>query len=222
MNILVVGGGKLTYFVCRSFISKGHRVTVVNRDRDECTVLARRLDATVVFGEAADPNVLESAGVEQVDVVVAVTPNDEDNLVICQLASIGFGVPQTLALVSDPDHEQVFRQLGVTAVSTTRVLSSIIEQRVAFDLIHELFPVGEGQAVVTDVIVVEGSPVVGRPLAEVTLPENSLIVCILRSGRAIIPGGSTVIRDHDRVIVISLPENHSEVLRCITGSTSGQ
>ncbi|HCU38329.1 MAG TPA: potassium transporter TrkA [Armatimonadetes bacterium] len=222
MNILVVGGGKLTYFVCRSFIAKGHGVTLVNRDRDECTMLARRLDATVVYGDGSDPNVLEGAGVEQADVVVAVTPNDEDNLVICQLAALSFDVPQTLALVSDPDHEQVFQRLGVTAVSTTRVLSSIIEQRVAFELIHELFPVGEGQAVVTDVIVVEGSPIIGRPLAEVELPENSLIVCVLRGGRAIIPRGSTVVRDHDRVILISLPENHAEVLRCITGSTNGQ
>lgn len=220
MNILVIGGDKLVYFLCRSFVEKGHQVTLINRDREECTWLSRRLDATVVFGEGSDPRLLEEVGADTADAVLAVTPNDEDNLVICQLAQLRFGVPQTLALVNDPDHEQTFRQLGVTAVSTTRILSSLIEQRVAFEEITDLIPVGAGQVNVTEVELGEDAPVVGRALRDVDLPENSLIACILRESGPLVPRGSTELRAHDRVIVITLPANHRQVMVRITGESN--
>jgi len=217
MKIVVVGGGKLVYFVCRSFISKGHDVVLINRHREECTWLSRRLHATVVFGDGSDPQILEEAGAPAADAVLAVTPNDEDNLVICQVAQLRFGVPQTLALVNDPDHELTFRQLGVTAVSTTRILSSLIEQRMAFDEITNLIPIGEGQVNVTEVELGDESPVIGEPLHAVALPEDSLIACILRRGRPLVPRGGTILREDDHVIVITLPDNHTQVMRLLTG-----
>ena len=217
MNIIVVGGGRLGYFVCRSFVAKGHHVTLINRDKLECTRLARRLGATVVLGNGGDPQILADAGAQTTDVMVAVTNNDEDNLVICQLASLQFGVPQTVALVTDPDHEEVFRKLGVTAVSTTRILSGLIEQMVAFDEITELMPVGEGKVHVTNVVLSEKSPIIGIQLSDVPLPRDSLIACVLRRGRPLVPTGTTVLRKQDRVIAISLPENHNQVLETLTG-----
>lgn len=220
MKILVIGGGKLVYFVCRSFVEKNHAVTLINRDREECTWLSRHLHATVVYGDGSDPRVLEEAGAETADAVLAVTPNDQDNLVMCQLAQIRFDVPQTLALVNDPDHEQTFRQLGVTAVSTTRILSSLIEQRVAFDEITDLIPVGAGQVNVTEVVLDEDSPVVGRTLHELDLPENSLIACILRESGPLVPRGGTELSVQDRLILITLPSNHREVMLHIVGESN--
>lgn len=220
MKIMVIGGGKLIYFLSRSFTEKGHQVTVINRDREECTWLARHLQATVVYGDGSDPQVLEEAGAAASDVVLAVTPNDEDNLVICQLAQLRFAVPQTLALVNDPDHEQTFRHLGVTAVSTTRILSNLIEQRVAFEEITELMPIGEGQVNVTEVELGEDAPVVGKALHQVDLPENSLIACVLREGTALVPRGATQLRARDRLILITLPSNHSQVMQRVLGESN--
>jgi len=219
MRVLVVGGGKLLYFLCRSLAGRGHRVTVVNRDRDECTRLARQLDATVVYGDGSAPHILEEAGAYDADAVLAVTPNDEDNLVICQAASVRFDVPRALALVNDPDHEETFHALGVTAVAPTRMLSRMLEQHMTSDDIEQLIPMAEGQINVTEMALDRDSPVVGVALRDISLPEDSLIAAILRRGRPIIPGGGTVLRERDQLIVITSPENHDEVIGLLAGES---
>lgn len=217
MRVLAVGGGKLLYFLSRSLITGDHRLTIINRDRDECTRLARLLDAVVVYGDGSAPGVLEEAGAYEVDAVLAVTPNDEDNLVICQTASVHFNVPRVLALVNDPDHEETFNELGVTALAPTRMLSRLLEQQMAFEDIEQLIPVGEGRINVTEVVIDAESPVVGMALRDIPMPDESLISAILRGGRPMIPGGATILRERDRVVVISLPENHNEVVGVLVG-----
>jgi trk system potassium uptake protein TrkA len=219
MNILIVGGGKIVYFLSKAFSSKGYRVTIINRKKDECGWLARRLKATVVFGNATEPKILKEAQTSSMDAVLAVTPNDEDNLIVCKMAKLSFGVQRTLALVNDPDNEEVFQQLGVTtAFSTTHVISSLIEQRTGFDEIVVLFSVAEGKVNVTEVILTNDSPVLNKSLSEIGLPKDSLIACILRDNTPIIPRGTTKLYALDRLILITIPENHGQVLKFLTGS----
>lgn len=214
MNILIIGGGKIVYFLSRTLIAKGHHVTIINRDQEEGVQLARRLKATIVYGDGSDPQILEEASAHTVDVLLAVTPNDQDNLVICQLADSRFHIPKTLALVNDPDNEEVFVKLGISAAfSITRILSSLIEQRVGFDNITNLIPVGEGKINVTEIVLQEASPVVGKTLQNIGMPENSLVASILRKDQPIIPRGSTVLQANDCLIVVTLPENHGQVIR---------
>jgi len=217
MRVIIVGGGKPVYFLCRTFLAKGHDVTVINRDRDECVQMARSLKTTVVHGDGSDPTILEEAGAHGADAVLSVTPNDQDNLAACQLARMEYGVPRVVALVKDPDNEEVFRKLGVTAFSTTRIIASMIEQRTALDEIVNLIPLGEGRVNITEVRLKSDAPVVGRALREVALPPDSLVAVVLRDGEAIVPRGDTVLRAGDRTILITLPENHGPVLRAITG-----
>jgi trk system potassium uptake protein TrkA len=219
MNTLIIGGGKIVYFLAKAFFSKGYNVTIINRKKEECSRLARQLKATVVFGNATDPQVLKEAQTSSMDAVLAVTPNDEDNLVICQLAKLNFTVQRTLALVNDPENEQVFQQLGVTtAFSTTRMISSLIEQRAGLEEIVGLFSVAEGKVNVTELILAKASPVIGKSLREISLPENCLIACILRNNEPVIPRGGTVVYADDRLVLITLPENHGPVLKLLTGS----
>ncbi len=221
MRVLVVGGDRLVYFVSRSLTNRGYAVTIINRDREECTRLARTLDATVVYGDGSMPHVLEEAGAWDADVVLAITPNDEDNLVICQVASVHFEVPRALALVNDPDHEETFRGLGVMAVSPTQILTRLLEQRMTFEDIEQFIPIAEGNINVTEIALDEDSPAVGMNLQDIPLPEGALIAAILRRGRPIIPGGATVMRDRDRLIVITLPDNHEEALKVLVGDSNG-
>lgn len=219
MNILIIGGGKIVYFLAKAFFSKGYSVTIINRKQEECSWLARQLKATVVFGNATDPQLLREAQTHAMDAVLAVTPNDEDNLVICQLAKLNFGVRRTLALVNDPDNEDVFVQLGITtAFSTTRMISSLIEQRTGLEEIVGLFSVAEGKVNVTEVVLTKNAPVLGKTLMDINLPESSLIACILRNGEAVIPRGGTTLCADDRLVTITLPENHGPVLKLLTGS----
>jgi len=217
MNVLIVGGGKLGYFLCRTFLSKGYKVTLVDCDHEECVRLARHLKATIVHGDGSDPTILEEAGAGGLDAVVAVTPNDEDNLVICQLARLRLGVQRALALVHDPDNEHAFGELGVDAFSTTRILANLIEQRTGFEEITNLIPVREGQVNLTEVVLTPASPVRDRALRDVALPENSLVACILRGDRAVVPRGDTVLLPQDRLIVVTVPDNHGQVLRILSG-----
>lgn len=218
MNILIVGGGKAVYYLCRTFVSKGYSVTIINRDQEECKMLARRLKATVLLGDGSDPEVIEEAGGNTADAILAVTPNDQDNLVICQLADLRFGVPRVLALVNDPENELVFRELGIAAVSTSRILSSLIEQRAGFEEIINLIPIDEGRVNLTEIVLKEDSPVIGRSLREIELPENSLVAYIIRQEQPVVPRGPTVLQVQDRLIVISLPENHGQVLKVLSGN----
>ncbi len=219
MKIIIVGGGRSVYFLARACLAKGHAVTVVCRDRADGQYLARRLKAVVTLGDGSDPAVLEEAGARGADAVIAVTPNDEDNLVVCQLAARRFEVPHAVALVNDPDNEEAFRALGVAAFSVTPVIASLIEQRAALDEITSLIPVGGGKVNVTEVVLNPDSPVVGKALRDVALPENALIAVVLRDGEAIVPRGATTLCAGDRVVLVTLSENHGPALRAVTGET---
>jgi trk system potassium uptake protein len=219
MRVLIVGGGKQVYFLCKTFLAKGYQVTVVNRDPQECVRIARRLKVIVVQGDGSDPTILEEAGTQGADAILAITPNDEDNLAICQLAVVRHQVPRAVALVNDPDNEGVFRKLGVVAFSTTLTMASMIEQRAALDEITNLIPVGEGKVNITEIKLTAASPVVGKTLRDLALPSDSLVAVVLRNEEALIPRGATELQAGDRIVLITLPANHGPVLRAITGET---
>jgi trk system potassium uptake protein TrkA len=149
--------------------------------------------------------------------LLAITPNDQDNLVICQLASIQFGVPRAVALANDPDNAEVFEKLGVSAFSTTRIVGSLIEQRASLEQITNLLPIEEGRVNVTEIVLDAGSPVVGKLLKDIDLPENALVAVVVRDNRPIVPRGANELRGGDRMVLITLPENHGPVLKIFTG-----
>jgi trk system potassium uptake protein TrkA len=221
MNIVVVVGGPAAYYLGRTFEAKGYGVTLINPDAEECRRLARALKATVVEGDGSSPGVLAQAGGDAADVVLAVTPRDQDNLVICRVAEMQFGVPRTVALVNDPDNEEVFRKLGIRAISVTHILSTLIEQKAALEDVTNLIPVAEGKVTVTEVRLRPDSPAVGRALSEVGLPAQFLVAGLLREGEAVIPRGSTVLQAGDRLIVTCAADAQGEGLRVLTGGGEG-
>jgi trk system potassium uptake protein TrkA len=220
VNICIVGGGLLAYFLGRSLVSKGHALTIVNADREECSWFARRLKAVIVRGEGTQPAVLEDADLPSMDSVLAITPRDEDNYLICQTAQRRYKVPFAFALVNDPDNEKIFRELGISsAFSPIGVISLLIEQRIGYDDIVNLTPLAEGKANLTEITLSPDAPVVGKKVLDIPLPESSLIVSVLREGQVLIPRGSTELRAHDRIGIVSLPEVYPKVLAALTGDT---
>lgn len=217
MKVIIAGKGRSLHFLCITFLSKGHSVTVIDRDHDECVRLAHRLKVIAIHGDASDPTVLDEAGVRGAHVVLAATSQDQDNLVICQIARVQFHVPRAVALVNDPDHEEIFRRLGVDAFSTTRTIASLIEQRAAIDDVTNLIPAWEGKVQITEVVVGDGSPVARRRLSEIELPPDSLVAVVLREGEPLVPRGSTQLLPADRVLLVALPASHGPALRAITG-----
>ena len=217
MKVLIAGTGKTLYFLCRNFTAKGYEVVIINRDRGECVQLARQLSAMVVCGDGSDATILKEAGAMGADVVLAITPYDQDNLVICQLASIQFGVPRAIALANDPDNAEIFEKLGVSAFSTTHIVGSLIEERASLEQIINLMPVGQGRVNVTEILVEPDSQVAGKLLKDVDLPENTLVAVVIRDNLPIIPRGPNMLMGGDRVVLITLPENHGRALKAFTG-----
>ncbi len=221
MRVILIGGGETIetiYFLSRLFARRGYRVTIVNPHPAEAQMLSRQVKATVILGDGSDPAVLEEAGARQAEVVLSLTPYDPDNLVACQIAQKVYSVPRTMALVNDPDNEPVFRQLGITEVfSATRVIGSLIEGRTVFDEITHLFPADEGRLHVSEVVLDEKAPAVGKSLMELDLPKDSLVAAIIRQGQVVVPRGEDRLQAADRLILIALPEQQEQALRLLSG-----
>lgn len=224
MRVILIGGGETIetiYFLAKLFAGRGTQVTIVNPYPAEAQMLSRQVEATVLLGDGSDPKILEEAGARRADVVLSLTPYDPDNLVACQIAQRLYGVPRTLALVNDPDNEQVFRKLGITEVfSATRLIGSLIEGQTVFDEITEMFPADEGRLRVTEVVLGQDAPAVDRALRDLGLPEGSLVAAIIRDGKVVVPAGEDRLRVADRLIVIAQPELQEEALQLLAGEAA--
>ncbi|XWX03340.1 NAD-binding protein [Aggregatilineales bacterium SYSU G02658] len=206
MRIIMVGGDETVYYLARQFVRKGYHTTIINRDAQRARELANDTKATVVLGDGTHIQRMEEAGARQAELVLALTSRDQDNLIACQIAQRNFGVPRTIALVNDPDNEEVFHKLGVThAFSATRIIASIIDQETDFDAIIQIAPVAKGRITISDVHLEKGAPAIGKTLQDLHLSGRTLIGAIIRDDHVIVPRGSTVLNERDHLIVISEP-----------------
>lgn len=218
MRAILIGGSKTVYFLARQFVRRKYHVTVINRDADRCREIAQQTKATVVLGDGTHVQRLEEAGARQADVLLALTNHDQDNLIACQIAQKMFSMPRTIALVNDPDNEEIFTRLGVTvAFSATRIIGSILDQETGFEDIMALMPLAQGRINVTEVRLASNSPAIGKTLLDLELSENSLVACIIRGAEVIVPRGFTELRVDDHLLLISQPEHQKYDLEILCG-----
>jgi trk system potassium uptake protein len=202
MFVLVVGGGKVGYYLTRELIESGHEVVLMERDGSRATQIADELGSIVVPHDGCEGKYLGEAGCNRADIVAAVTGDDEDNLVICQMAKHHFDVPRTIARVNNPKNEALFRHLGVDEIiSPTRMVLGSIEQDIP---VHELLHLGaiDSELEIIEAHLQDGSPAVGRSPGELTIPEGSSLVAVVRNGIATQLRGDTVLAVGDKIIAI--------------------
>ncbi len=212
MYIIVVGGGKVGYYLARELMNEGHEVLVVEKDHSAAEALADRLGDVVVNADGCEIRSMNEAGMGRANVVVAVTGDDEDNLVICQMAKRKFGVPRTIARVNDPKNEDLFRELGIDqTVSSTRIIFNLIEQQIETDQVIPLAALKKGEIEVVEANITPGSPVAGKRIGELDLPQNTLIISIVRDEHAMLPHGDTRLRVGDSVIAMIKAEREREL-----------
>lgn len=204
MYIIIVGGGKVGYYLTKMLLSEGHEVLLIEKDPEKTELYIEQFGAVVVSGDGAEAAVLSQAGAARADVVIAVTGEDEDNLVICQVAKTKFHVGRTIARVNNPKNEQLFRMLGVDiTVSQTDYILNLIEQAIPAQPFIHLLNLIDVDLGIVDAKVVPGSRIAGRPLADLPLPENCIIAAVIRSGNLIVPTPDTVIEEGDDLIAIA-------------------
>ena len=203
-NVLLVGGRSKAKSLAQSLLKKGYQVTVINKDLADCEKLAENEKLTVIHGDGTKPYVLEDAGAGNMELVIALTPRDEDNLVICELCKKKFHVPKTLSLLSDPQKTDFFYKMGVdSVVCAISAVTGIIEQQAFMDEMAKAIPIGEGRVQLLEVPISETDPAAQKQVWELNLPKEVIIGCILRRDQTLIPRGDTRILGGDILVLIS-------------------
>ncbi len=219
MNIVIIGAGRIGFNLAQKLIQDKHAVTVIEIDKTRCEGISLSLDAMVINGDGCEPRFLEDAEVGRADVVVAVTADDEDNLIVCQLAKEVFGVRRTVARVNNPKNEHIFTELGVDVpVNSTKIIAKIIEEEVSFEDFINLMTFKRGKLALVRVDLSTDSPVINKRVKDVTLPENSVFVTIVRGDNIIVPKGDTVLQKGDDVVALTAIENEQALLDLMIGN----
>lgn len=219
MYIIVVGGGKVGYYLTKSLLEEGHEVLVIEKDPRKCDRVIDELGANALLGDGCEAATMTEAGMGRADVVIAVTGDDEDNLVVCQVAKHKFNVPRTIARINNPKNEKIFRKLGIdVTVSSTEVILSQIEQVIpAQSLVHLLTLRSVGVSFI-ELEIPPDSPAVGRPLRDLGIPDDCILPLVIREGKeAIIPYGSTVLQPRDQVIAVTYEASVGTIRRILCG-----
>jgi trk system potassium uptake protein TrkA len=202
MFVLVVGGGKVGYYLSKELIESGHEVVLMEKDRARAAQIVAELGSIVVPHDGCEGKYLGEAGSNRADIVAAVTGDDEDNLVICQMAKHHFDVPKTIARVNNPKNEELFRHLGVDEIiSPTRMALGSIEQDIP---VHELLHLAalDNELEIIEAPLQADSPAVGRTPADLDIPEACSLSAVVRKGVVIPLKPDTVLQEGDKVIAI--------------------
>jgi len=217
MYALVAGGGKVGSNVLRTLLRLGHEATLIEQRRDRFERLEEEFEYRVQHGDATELFVLERAGIRRPpDLVLAMTGDDEDNMVICQLARDKYGVAKTVARVNDPRNQEHFDLLGIDqTVSTTRSVMALVEHEVPEHELVQLLELRRENLEIVEVLVDEDAPGVGRSVEELGLPEGARLISVMRDGKAEIAVGSTTLRAGDQVLAILEPGKEGELRRAL-------
>jgi trk system potassium uptake protein TrkA len=217
MYLLIAGGGKVGSNLARTLIRTGHEVTLIEQRDSRYQTLEAELEHQVHKGDATELHVLERAGIERPpDVVVAVTGDDEDNVVICQLARDRYGVETTIARVNDPRNQPYFDLLGISpTVSATASIMGLIEHEVPEHGLIHLLELRKENLEIVEITVDKDAHCAGKTIREVALPEGSRVISIGRNGKAEAPDGSMQLEPGDALLVILEPGKEDELRRVL-------
>ncbi len=219
MFVIVVGGGRIGFYLTKELLAAGHEIVLMEKDPGSAERIRDELGAVVVNRDGCEGTHLSEAGANRATIVAAVTGDDADNLVVCQMAKHHFDVPRTIARVNNPRNEVLFRNLGVDEIiSPTRMVLAAIEQDIP---VHELLHLANlegGELELLEAQIAEDSPALGRRPADIDLPEGCTLFVVIRDDRAQSIRPETIFREGDKVIAISRTECENDLRMQLIGS----
>lgn len=218
MYVIIAGGGKVGWNLARELIGKGHEVTLLENRRDRYLTIEQELEHAVQYGDATELWVLERAGIQRAELVIAVTGDDEDNILICQVAKEKYLCDRVIARVNNPRNRQWFELLDISpVVSATDLILRLIEHEVpSYGLVH-LLDLRDEKLEIIEIEVARDAPAAGQAVKDVALPEGSLIISVLRSGNGFVPKADTVIEAGDEVLLVLDPGLEDSITKQFVG-----
>ncbi|HLG64114.1 MAG TPA: TrkA family potassium uptake protein [Ktedonosporobacter sp.] len=218
MYIIIGGGGDVGYYLTRNLLNHGHEVLLLEKQTARYQTLSDELGQAVFKGDACEARTMEEAGARRADVVIAVTGEDEDNLVICQMAKKRFNVSRTIARLNNPKHEELFQKLGIdVTISPTKSILSLIESELPGPRFVQLMNLKRAGLDIVEMNIPPLSPVVGKKLTQINLPRRCNLVLIIRGTEPIFPTGDTELMANDDVYALVTREAEEE-LRTVFGT----
>ncbi|MDA8297835.1 MAG: NAD-binding protein [Actinomycetota bacterium] len=217
MKVVIAGAGAVGTFLAADLAQNGHDVLLIEKNVASIESMPTSASVRLVSADACEVDVLQKSGLEEADVVVAATGDDEDNLVISLLAKQEFAVPRVIARVNHPKNHWLFNETwGVDiAVSTPHLLSALVEEAVSVGSLVRLLQFEGGNARLVEVTLVEESPIVGKTISEMGLPRGATVVAVVRESHVVVPRGDTRLGPGDEVLLLVTGDADDEVRRLL-------
>lgn len=219
MRIVINGGGKVGSFLASDMVKNGHQVTVIERRADVAEKITLEVpEALIILGDGCDVRFQEDADTSRAGVFVSVTGDDDDNLVACQIAQNVFSVPRAIARVNNPKNEQIFHALGIEAVSSTTIISRLIEEEVSVGDIITLQTLKKGKLALVELDLPQADcPIANQLVKDIQMPEDCVLVAIIRDEEVLIPRGDTLIKPGDSVVALASREKERLLKKKLLG-----
>ena len=218
MYIIIAGGGKVGRSLTETLVNDGHEVLLIEKNAVKVEQHTEQLGGVVVQGDACEVQVLSDAGAGRADVLIAVTGDDEDNLVCCQIAKRKFGISRVIARVNNPKNENIFRALGIDSpVSHTKALLEAINQELPSSTLRHLYNLRDGRQELISTVIGPDSPVVNQPLSAIKFPAGSLPVLLVRDGKRQDLMANTVLSNNDELVLLTPRGKDVEVQHLLIG-----
>ena len=220
MYIIIIGGGRVGYYLARALLSEGHEVLIIEKNATLCETINEEMGNVCIRGDGCEAATLTDVGTERADMLVAVTGDDEDNLVACQVAKYKFNVARTVTRIRNPQNEKIFKKLGVDViVSTTDIILEAIEKEVPTHPLTHLLTLSDKGLGIVEVRIPPTSAAIGKLIKEISLPAGTKFALIIpRDRKPRIPNPNTTIREGDQVIALTTPELEEELRTALTGA----
>jgi trk system potassium uptake protein TrkA len=219
MYIIIIGGGRVGYYLTKTLLNEGHEVLIVEKNATYCETINNELGTVCIQGDGCETATLVEVGTERADMLVAVTGEDQDNLVACQLAKHKFNVQRTIARIRNPQNEELFKKLGIdVTVSSTNVILEYIQEDVPTHPLTHLLAIEDSGEEIVEIRIPPGAKTIGQPIRHLEIPGGNKLMLVISTGKKNrIPTKNTVIKEGDRIIAITTHQEEEALRAALTG-----
>ena len=219
MYIIIVGGGRVGYYLSKSLLDEGHEILIIEKDANFCDIINDELGSICYRGDGCEASTLAQVGTGRADMLVAVTGDDADNLIACQVAKHKFKVPRTIARIRNPRNEVLFKKLGVdVTISSTNVILEQIEEEVPTHPLTHLHEIRDKGLEIVEVKIPQGATTIGKALKDIVLPPGTIIPLLIRkSQKPMVPNPTTVLMAEDQIIAVTEPKAEDILRKALRG-----